>query len=123
MRIQNMTSRLILLCHFLCLAAGLLLAGRTAEARITLDRPSATSTHSFRPFTAWNANSMLMADAADAAAARHLAGGNLWLAGEPGMVAELAGRAGGLCGAKVLPAENSRRRWDTTTLFFGAAMA
>ncbi|MGA2255033.1 MAG: hypothetical protein ABSG53_10255, partial [Thermoguttaceae bacterium] len=46
-------------------------------------------------------------DAADAAAARLLAGGNLWLAGEPGMIAELAGRAGGLCGAKVLPAEKS----------------
>ncbi|MGA2034613.1 MAG: hypothetical protein ABSG68_20390, partial [Thermoguttaceae bacterium] len=48
-----------------------------------------------------------LADAADAAAARLLAGGNLWLAGEPGMVAELAGRAGGLCGARVLPAEKS----------------
>ncbi|MGA2067904.1 MAG: hypothetical protein ABSG86_23245 [Thermoguttaceae bacterium] len=48
-----------------------------------------------------------LADAADAAAARLLAGGNLWLAGEPGMVAELAGRAGGLCGAKVLPAGKS----------------
>jgi hypothetical protein len=48
-----------------------------------------------------------LADAADAAAARLLAGGSVWLAGEPGMVAELAGRAGGLCGAKVLPARKS----------------
>jgi hypothetical protein len=46
-----------------------------------------------------------LANTAEAAATRLLAGGNLWLAGEPGMIAELAGRAGGLCGAKVLPTE------------------
>ncbi len=39
---------------------------------------------------------------ADEAAGRLLAGGNVYLAGEPGMVAELLGRAGGLCSAKVL---------------------
>jgi len=48
-----------------------------------------------------------IADAADAAAARLVAGGNLYLAGEPGMVSELAGRAGGLCGAKGLPGEKA----------------
>jgi uncharacterized phosphosugar-binding protein len=48
-----------------------------------------------------------LANTADMAAKRLLAGGNLWLAGEPGMVAELAGRAGGLCGAKVLPDEKT----------------
>jgi len=44
-----------------------------------------------------------LADAADAATERLLAGGQIWLAGEPGMISELVGRAGGLCGAKVLP--------------------
>jgi len=44
-----------------------------------------------------------MAGAADAAATRLVAGGNLYLAGEPGMVSELVGRAGGLCGAKSYP--------------------
>ena len=34
------------------------------------------------------------------AAERLLAGGELYLAGQPGMVSELNGRAGGLCGAK-----------------------
>ena len=48
-----------------------------------------------------------LAAAADAAAGQLLAGGNLWLAGEPSMVAELAGRAGGLCGAKVLSDETA----------------
>lgn len=43
-----------------------------------------------------------LADAADAAAVGLLAGGRLYLAGEPGMISELAGRAGGLCGAKGL---------------------
>lgn len=37
---------------------------------------------------------------ADEAAERLAAGGQLYLAGEPGMVAELHGRAGGLCGAR-----------------------
>jgi uncharacterized phosphosugar-binding protein len=41
-------------------------------------------------------------DAADVAAGGLLLGGNLYLAGEPGMVAELLGRAGGLCGAKAI---------------------
>ena len=44
-----------------------------------------------------------LADAADAAAGRLLAGGSIYLAGEPGIVSELAVRAGGLCGAKALP--------------------
>jgi len=39
---------------------------------------------------------------ADEAAARLLAGGRLYLAGERGMVLELLGRAGGLCAAKPL---------------------
>lgn len=43
-----------------------------------------------------------LTDAADAAAAGLLSGGKLYLAGEPGMVSELAGRAGGLCGAQRL---------------------
>ena len=37
---------------------------------------------------------------ADEAAARLLAGGQVYLAGQPGMVSELLGRAGGLCAAK-----------------------
>lgn len=41
-------------------------------------------------------------DVADQGATRLLAGGKLYLAGEPGMVAELLGRAGGLCCAKRL---------------------
>jgi hypothetical protein len=41
-------------------------------------------------------------DLADRAAKGLLAGGNVYLAGEPGMVAELLGRAGGLCGAKAI---------------------
>lgn len=44
----------------------------------------------------------LLADVADESAARLVAGGNIYLAGEPGMVAELLGRAGGLCAAKAL---------------------
>ena len=36
----------------------------------------------------------------EAAADRLCAGGSLYLAGEPGMVSELHGRAGGLCGAR-----------------------
>lgn len=44
----------------------------------------------------------LLADIADASAARLLTGGNIFLAGEKGMVAEMLGRAGGLCGAKAL---------------------
>ena len=43
-----------------------------------------------------------IADAADRAAKGLIAGGNIYLAGEPGMVAELLGRAGGLCGAKAI---------------------
>jgi uncharacterized phosphosugar-binding protein len=46
-----------------------------------------------------------IADIADDAAQRLLAGGTLYVAGEPGMMAELAGRAGGLCGAKTLALE------------------
>ncbi len=41
-------------------------------------------------------------DAADRAAKGLIAGGDIYLAGEPGMVAELLGRAGGLCGAKAI---------------------
>jgi hypothetical protein len=43
-----------------------------------------------------------IADVADRAAKGLLAGGEIYLAGEPGMVAELLGRAGGLCGAKAV---------------------
>jgi len=43
-----------------------------------------------------------IADTADQAAAKLAGGGNIYLAGEPGMVAELLGRAGGLCAAKPL---------------------
>lgn len=46
-----------------------------------------------------------IADVADESAARLIAGGNIYLAGEPGMVAELLGRAGGLCAAKALALE------------------
>ncbi len=49
-----------------------------------------------------------IADIADEAAQRLLAGGNIHLAGEAGMVAELAGRAGGLCGAKTLSLETGQ---------------
>ncbi len=48
-----------------------------------------------------------IADAADRAAKGLIAGGNIYLAGEPGMVAELLGRAGGLCGAKAIAAEQA----------------
>ena len=48
------------------------------------------------------AKSAAIADIADEAAARLLAGGKIYLAGESGIVTELAGRAGGLCGAKAL---------------------
>lgn len=43
-----------------------------------------------------------LADVADESATRLVAGGNIYLAGEPGMVAELLGRAGGPCAAKAL---------------------
>jgi hypothetical protein len=43
-----------------------------------------------------------IADIADEAAKGLLAEGHVYLAGEPGMVAELLGRAGGLCGAKAI---------------------
>jgi uncharacterized phosphosugar-binding protein len=43
-----------------------------------------------------------LADIAEESAARLLAGGNIYLAGENGMVLELLGRAGGLCAAKRL---------------------
>lgn len=46
-----------------------------------------------------------LADVADESAARLVAGGNIYLAGEPGMVSELLGRAGGPCGAKALALE------------------
>ena len=46
-----------------------------------------------------------LADAAEASCARLLAGGNIYLAGEKGMVSELLGRAGGLCAAKSLSLE------------------
>lgn len=46
------------------------------------------------------------ADIADESATRLIAGGNIYLAGEPGMVSELLSRAGGLCGAKSLPLQN-----------------
>jgi uncharacterized phosphosugar-binding protein len=46
------------------------------------------------------------ADIADESASRLIAGGNIYLAGEPGMVSELLSRAGGLCGAKSLPLQN-----------------
>lgn len=41
-----------------------------------------------------------LADAAEPSCTRLLAGGNLYLAGEKGIVSELLGRAGGLCAAK-----------------------
>ena len=44
-----------------------------------------------------------LTEAAEESAARLVAGGNLYLAGEPGMVSELLSRAGGPCGAKALP--------------------
>ena len=43
-----------------------------------------------------------MTDVADRVAKGLIAGGNIYLAGEPGMVAELLGRAGGPCGAKAI---------------------
>ncbi len=46
------------------------------------------------------------ADIADESASRLIGGGNIYLAGEPGMVAELLSRAGGLCGAKSLSLQN-----------------
>ena len=49
-----------------------------------------------------------IANIADEAAQRLLAGGTIHLAGEKGMVAELMGRAGGLCGAKMLSLEKGR---------------
>ena len=55
-----------------------------------------------------NAHRAPIADIADEAAQRLLAGGNIHLAGEAGMVAELAGRAGGLCGAKTLSLETGQ---------------
>jgi uncharacterized phosphosugar-binding protein len=48
-----------------------------------------------------------IAEIADEAARRLRAGGTIRLAGEKGMMAELAGRAGGLCGAKVLSLETA----------------
>ena len=50
----------------------------------------------------WNRHIDSIADAADQAAQGLAAGGTVYLAGEPGMVAELLGRAGGLCGAKAI---------------------
>lgn len=44
-----------------------------------------------------------IASAADESATRLVAGGNLYLSGEPGMISELLSRAGGLSGAKGLP--------------------
>ena len=41
-------------------------------------------------------------DTAERAAKGLTAGGEIYLAGEPGMIAELLGRAGGLCGAKAI---------------------
>ena len=41
--------------------------------------------------------------AADESATRLVAGGNIYLSGEPGMISELLSRAGGLSGAKGLP--------------------
>ena len=51
-----------------------------------------------------------IANIADEAAQRLLAGGTIHLAGEKGMVAEMMGRAGGLCGAKMLSLEKGRPR-------------
>ncbi len=55
-----------------------------------------------------DANREAIADVADEAAQRLLAGGQIHLAGEIGMMAELAGRAGGLCGAKMLSLPKGR---------------
>jgi len=49
-----------------------------------------------------------IADIADEAAERLLAGGRIYLAGEKGMMAELAGRAGGLCAATTLSLEKGQ---------------
>ena len=46
-----------------------------------------------------------LSDVADESASRLLAGGNIYLAGEKGMVLELLGRAGGSCSAKALDLE------------------
>ena len=48
-----------------------------------------------------------VADVADQAAAKLAGGGSIYLAGEPGMVAELLGRAGGLCAAKPIDGTKS----------------
>ena len=53
-----------------------------------------------------------IADMADEAAQRLLAGGTIHLAGEAGMMAELAGRAGGLCSAKMLLLEKGQPSID-----------
>ena len=58
-----------------------------------------------------------MAEIADLAAARLLTGGHLYLAGEPGMKAELNGRAGGLCGAKLYGLDPRRATADDVILF------
>jgi hypothetical protein len=59
--------------------------------------------------------------AVDTAAARLAAGGRLWLAGQPGMVSELSGRAGGMMMAKPLDTDASKP--GDVVLYFGGTGA
>lgn len=59
-----------------------------------------------------------IASAADEAAARLIKGGKIHLAGERGMVSELAGRAGGLCAAKPLALDRPLPQLDGDVVLF-----
>lgn len=71
-----------------------------------------------RVVTALDSRVDAMADAADQAAAGLVAGGNVYLAGERGIVSELAGRAGGLCGAKAIPADKPLPKLQPSDVVF-----
>jgi uncharacterized phosphosugar-binding protein len=96
---------------FCALIAGVFL-GAIAAAPRTCDAAAGAAEQyldaQLRVVRSLDAKREAIAEIADEAAGQLLAGGTIHLAGETGMMAELAGRAGGLCGAKVLSLEKAQ---------------
>ena len=93
------------------LMAGLLLGAMTSVPRTCSAAAGPAEQYieaQVRVVRALDARREALADTADEAAQRLLAGGKLHLAGETGIMAELMGRAGGLCGAQMLALEKGQ---------------
>ncbi len=103
-----------------CVLIAGLLAGTIAAAPGTCNAATGPGQQyveaQLRVVRSLDAKREVIADIADEAAQRLLAGGKIHLAGETGMMAELVGRAGGLCGATMLSLEKAQLSVDPNDL-------